>query len=29
MIWLNAQAVRLGGQWWRRALGFLLDGLRA
>jgi AcrR family transcriptional regulator len=29
LIWLNAQAVRLGGEWWRRALGLVLDGLRA
>lgn len=29
LIWLNAQAVRLGGEWWRRALGFYLDGLGA
>jgi AcrR family transcriptional regulator len=28
LIWLNAQAVALGGDWWRRALGFFLDGLR-
>lgn len=28
LIWLNAQAVRLGGDWWRRALEFVLDGLR-
>ncbi|MGD9987405.1 TetR/AcrR family transcriptional regulator [Pseudonocardia sp.] len=29
LIWLNAQAIRLGGDWWRRSLGFFLDGLRA
>jgi AcrR family transcriptional regulator len=28
LIWLNAQAIRLGGDWWRRSLGFFLDGLR-
>ena len=28
LIWLNAQAIRLGDDWWRRALGFFLDGLR-
>lgn len=28
LIWLNAQAIRLGGDWWRRALGVFLDGLR-
>lgn len=28
LIWLNAQAVRLGGEWWRRSLGIFLDGLR-
>jgi AcrR family transcriptional regulator len=28
LIWLNAQAVRLGQDWWRRALGFFIDGLR-
>ena len=28
LIWLNAQAVALGGDWWRRAMGFILDGLR-
>ncbi|SER33686.1 transcriptional regulator, TetR family [Lentzea xinjiangensis] len=27
LIWLNAQAIRLGGDWWRRGLGFFLDGL--
>ncbi|GAB2472070.1 TetR/AcrR family transcriptional regulator [Jatrophihabitans fulvus] len=29
LIWLNAQAVRLGGGWWRRSLEIFLDGLRA
>jgi len=29
LIWLNAQAIRLGDGWWRRALNFFLDGLRA
>jgi AcrR family transcriptional regulator len=28
LIWLNAQAVALGGDWWRRALEFFLHGLR-
>ena len=28
LIWLNAQAVRLGDDWWRRALEIFLDGLR-
>ncbi len=28
LIWLNAHAVRLGGNWWRRGLGFFLDGMR-
>lgn len=27
LIWLNAQAVRLGEDWWRRALSIFLDGL--
>lgn len=29
LIWLNAQAIRLGDDWWRRALTWFLDGLRA
>ncbi len=29
LIWLNAQALRLDGQWWRRALGYVLDGLHS
>lgn len=29
LIWLSAQAVRLGDDWWRRALDVFLDGLRA
>lgn len=29
LIWLNAQALRLEGEWWRRALGYFLDGLRS
>lgn len=28
LLWLNAQAIRLGDGWWRRALAFFLDGLR-
>jgi AcrR family transcriptional regulator len=28
LIWLNAQAVRLGHDWWRRSMEFVLDGLR-
>ncbi|GEM31507.1 TetR family transcriptional regulator [Nocardia neocaledoniensis NBRC 108232] len=27
LIWLNAQSIRLDPDWWRRGLGFLLDGL--
>ncbi|QIG43918.1 helix-turn-helix transcriptional regulator [Nocardioides anomalus] len=29
LIWLNAQAVRLGDDWWRRSLEIFLNGLRA
>ncbi|MEV0033959.1 TetR/AcrR family transcriptional regulator [Nocardia sp. NPDC050793] len=29
LIWLNAQSISLGGDWWRRGLQFLLDGLEA
>jgi hypothetical protein len=28
LIWLNAQAVRVGGDWWRLPLGLVLEGLR-
>lgn len=29
LLWLNAQAIRLGGDWWRRAVEFFLDGLKS
>lgn len=28
LIWLNAQAIRLGDDWWRHGLEIFLDGLR-
>lgn len=28
LVWWNAQAVRLGEDWWRRGLGLVLDGLQ-